>query len=209
MGSRTAQHPSGYIATDRSGILRPVLFQFPDSLFCMDWCRHFLVSFWIVRAAGISHSHRPHCSMPLRQQFRPVPFGYSLIVPNGTMEVARLRQDSADGVYNGNAPLARTCVPGIATAFGEVRQIAPRKSGYGKCCIGRLTGKPEVSWNCAVMSIWPLPIGASESAILRCSRERIGSPKSDRKVLLERIMLVKEWDIWADFPETCGAAAGI
>jgi hypothetical protein len=28
--------PSGFIATDRSGILRPVLFQFQDSLFCMD-----------------------------------------------------------------------------------------------------------------------------------------------------------------------------
>src|SRR5437762_6833893 len=93
--------PSGLIATDRSSILRPVFFQFPDSLFCMDWCRHLLVSFCIVRAAGMSHLHRPHCSMPFASNFRPVPFGYSFIVPNGTMEVARLRQDSAYGVYNG------------------------------------------------------------------------------------------------------------
>jgi hypothetical protein len=30
----------------------------------MDLCPHFLVSFCIARAAGISHLHRQHCSMP-------------------------------------------------------------------------------------------------------------------------------------------------
>ena len=92
----------------------------------------------------MSHLHRPHCSMPFASNFRPVPFGYSLIVPNGTMEVARLRQDSADGVYNGKRPVSsyvcsrnrqrvigNSCI-GYKTAFGEVRQIAPRKLAYGK-----------------------------------------------------------------------------
>ncbi len=56
------------------------------------------------------------------------------------MEAARLRQDSADGVYNGKRPVSsyvcsrnrqrvvgNSCI-GYKTAFGEVRQIAPRKS---------------------------------------------------------------------------------
>ena len=51
------------------------------------------------------------------------------------MEVARLRQDSADGVYNGKRPVSsyvcsrnrqrvvgNSCI-GYKTAFGEVRQI--------------------------------------------------------------------------------------
>jgi hypothetical protein len=61
------------------------------------------------------------------------------------MEVARLRQqDSADGVYNGKRPVSsyvcsrnrqrvvgNSCIA-YKTAFGEVWQIAPRKSAYGK-----------------------------------------------------------------------------
>jgi hypothetical protein len=60
------------------------------------------------------------------------------------MEVARLWQDSSDGVDNGKRPVGsyvcsrnrqlvvgNWCI-GYKTAFGEVRQIAPRKSAYGQ-----------------------------------------------------------------------------
>jgi hypothetical protein len=124
--------PSGSIATDRSGILHPVLFHFPDSLFCMDWCRHFLVSFCIVRAPGsaICIGRTVQCPSPA--------------VPASAIRIfidCSKRDRGSSSAQAGfrrwrfitvNAPLARTCVPGIASVSSATRALATKRRS-AKC----------------------------------------------------------------------------
>jgi hypothetical protein len=56
--------PSGFIATERSGFYASLGSVSKFSVL-RGLVPPFLVSFCVVRAAGISHLHRPHCLMPI------------------------------------------------------------------------------------------------------------------------------------------------